>query len=83
MGPLRQAAIRSLSPLRSAARSSLADRRFAKKAPMAVQNSGQASREDHRRLYSRSTDFPKWYRDPLVALDGGHDLCRVGQNVGV
>ena len=65
MGPLRQAPIRSLPPLRSAARSSLSGRRFAKKAPVAVQNLGQASREDHHRLYSRSTEIPKWYRDPL------------------
>ena len=29
---------------------------------MAVQNSGQVNREDHHRLYSRSTEFPEWYR---------------------
>ena len=65
MGHLRQAPIRSLPPLRSAARSSLADRRFAKKAPVAVQNSGQVNREDHHRLHSRSTENPKWYCEPV------------------
>ncbi len=61
LGPLRQAPIRSLLPARSAAAASPAGRRFAKKAPKALQNSGQTDRED-RRPNSRSTEFPEWYR---------------------
>jgi hypothetical protein len=40
---------------------------------MAVQNSGQASREDHHCLYSRSTEFPKWYCDPYSC--GCRSIC--------
>jgi hypothetical protein len=43
----------------------------------------------HREVRSRLTARPARMlkqpaaSDPLVALDGGHDLCRVGQDIGV
>ncbi len=43
-----------------------------------------ARRKVRRRLAARSASILKPAApDPFVALDGGHDLCRVSQNIGV